>query len=54
MKTKFNLWQSRNLTLCAESLLAKELGVSQLIYTGTMLSVPEIFIKSVQTYLFSF
>jgi len=37
-----------------KSLLAKALGVSQLIYIASMLSVPEMFIKSVQTQLFSF
>ena len=47
MKTK--LWLSRGLTLYEKSLLAKALGVSQLIYIASMLSVPETLIKSVQT-----
>ena len=54
MKTKLNLWLSRELTLYGKSLLAKALGVSQLIYIASMLSVPETLIKSVQTQLFSF
>ena len=56
MKTKLNLWLSRDLTLYGKSLilLAKALGVSQLIYIASMLSVPETLIKSVQTQLFSF
>ena len=54
MKTKLNLWLSRDLTLYGKSLLAKALGVSQLIYIASMLSVPETLLKSVQTQLFSF
>ena len=54
MKTKLNLWLPRDLTLYGKSLLAKALGVSQLIYIASMLSVPETLIKSVQTQLFSF
>ena len=54
MKTKLNLWLSRDLTLSGKSLLAKALEVSQLIYIASTLSVPETLIKSVQTQLFSF
>ena len=56
MKKKLNLWLSRDLhvTLYGKSLLAKTLGVSQLIYTVSMLPVPEFVIKDVQTQLFSF
>lgn len=38
MKTKLNLWLPRDLTLYGKSLLAKTLGVSQLIYAASMLS----------------
>ena len=34
--------------------LAKSLGVSQLVYAASMLTVPSLVIKSVQTELFSF
>ena len=51
MKKKLNLWLSRDLTLYGKSLLAKALEVSQ--YIASMLSVPEMFIKSVQTQLSS-
>ena len=54
MKTKLNLWLSRDLTLYGKSLLAKSLGVSQLIYAASMLSVPGNVIKLVQSQLFSF
>lgn len=36
MKTKLNLWLSRDLTLYEKSLLAKTLGVAQLIYAASM------------------
>ena len=54
MKTKLNLWLSRDLTLYGKSLLAKTLGVSQLIYAASMLSVPTPVIKNVQAELFNF
>ena len=54
MKTKLNLWLSRDLTLYGKSLLAKTLGVSQLIYAASMLSVPTSVMKNVQTELFNF
>jgi len=49
MKTKLNLWLSRDLTL-----YGKSLGVSQLIYTASMLTVPTSVIKNVQAELFNF
>ena len=52
IKTKLNLWLSRDLTLYG--LLAKTLGVSQLIYPASMLSVPTPVIKKVQAGLFNF
>ena len=54
MKTKLNLWLSRDLTLYGKSLLAKTLGVSQLIYAASMLSVPTSVMKNVQKELFNF
>ena len=53
MKTKLNLWLSRDLTLYRKSFLAKMLGVSQLIYAASMLSVPTSVIKNVQAELFN-
>ena len=41
MKTKLNLWLTRDLTLYGRTLLAKTIGISQLIYTASMLTVPE-------------
>ena len=44
MKTKLNLWLSRDLTFYGRSLLAKTLGVSQLVYAASMLTVPSLVI----------
>ena len=54
MKTSLNLWLSRDLTLYGKSLLAKTLGVSQLVYAASLLSVKNAVIKVFQTELFSF
>ena len=54
MKTKLHLWLSRDLTLYGTSLLPKTLRVSQLVYAASMLTVPSLVIKNVQTELFSF
>ena len=54
MSTKLNLWRARELTLYGKSLLAKTLGASQLIYTASMICVPDTVINNVQGHLFSF
>ena len=54
MKTKLNLWLTRDLTLYGKTLLAKTIGISQLIYTASMLTIPESVIKNTQAHLSSF
>ena len=54
MKTKLNLLLCRDLTLYGKSLSAKALGVSQLIFAVSLLSVPTSVIKNVQAELFNF
>ena len=54
MKTKLNLWLSRDLTIYGKSLLANALGISQLVYAASMLTVPESVVKTVQENLFAF
>ena len=49
-----HLWLSRDLTLYGRSLLAKSLGVSQLVHAASILTVPSLVIKNVQRELFSF
>ena len=43
-----------DLTIYGKSLLVKALGVSQLVYVASMLTVPEALIKTVQNNLFAF
>ena len=54
MKTKLNLWLSRDPTIYGKSLLVKALGISQLVYAASMLTVPESVIKIVHKNLFAF
>ena len=54
MKTKVNNWQTRDLSLYSRSMLAKTVGVSQLIYAASMLTVPEPVIQKTQAELFAF
>ena len=54
METKLNIWLSRDLTLMGRTLFAKTLGISKLVYTASMLTVPQEVIKRVQTKLFNF
>jgi len=54
METKLNIWRSQDLTLFGRTMLAKSLGLSQLIYTTSMLSVPETAIQQTQSTLFAF
>ena len=54
METKLNIWRSREVTLIKRTMLAKSLGLSQLIYTASMLFVPETVIQQNQRKLFAF
>ena len=54
MRTKLNIWQTRDLSLYGRSMLAKAVGVSQLIYAASMLTVPEPVIEKTQAELFAF
>jgi len=54
METKLNLWLSRDITLFERTVLVESLGLSQLIYSSSMLSVHESVIQQTQAKLFSF
>ena len=54
IKAKLNIWQTRDLSLYGRSMLAKTVGVSQLIYAASMLTVPEPVIQKTQAELFAF
>ena len=53
MKTKLNLWQAPDLTLFGKSFLAKTLDVSQLIYTASLMTVPDAVRRVAQSLLYS-
>ena len=54
MKTKLNIWQTRDLTIFGKSVLAKTLGASRLIYTTSLMTVPYAVTRVAQSLLFSF
>ena len=54
MKTTLNLWQTRDLTLFGKLVLAKTFGASQLIYTASLMTVPDAVTRAAQSLLFSF
>ena len=54
METKLNVWLSRDLTLMGRTLLVKALGISEIVYSASMLCVPEEVILRVQEKLFSY
>ena len=54
METKLNVWLSRDLALMGRTLLVKALGISKVVYSASMLCVPEEVIKRGQEKLFSF
>ena len=53
MKTKLNLWQTRDLMLFGKSVLAKTPGASQLVYTASLITVPDAVTRAAQSLLFS-
>ena len=54
LQTKLDTWRSRDLTLFGKVLIIKSLGLSQLIYSASILNVPEDIASTVKTKLFSF
>lgn len=54
IKTKFNMWLSRDLSLKGRILLSKSEGLSRLIYTAMVLDVPKSLIKDIDSVLFNF
>ena len=54
METKLNVWLSLDLTLMGRTLLVKALGISKIVYSASILCVPEGVIKRVQEKLVSY
>ena len=54
MKTKLNIWQTRDLSLYGRSMLARTVGVPELIYVlASVLTVPEPVTQKTQAELFA-
>ena len=54
LQTNLDMWRSRDLTLFGKVLIIKSWGLSQLIYSASILNVPEEVARTVKTKLFSF
>ena len=54
LKTIFDVWNCRNLTLFGRCLITKSLGISQLVHTISSLHVPREFLGAVNSTIFKF
>ena len=54
MKTKLDIWRVRGLSLLGKCLIVKRLGISHLIYTGSMLTIPNTYIPAIKSAIFNF
>ena len=54
LQTKLDMWRVRDLTLFGRVMILKSLGLSQLIYSSSILNIPEGFANLVKTKLFKF
>ena len=54
MKAKLDIWRARSLSLLGKCLIVKCLGISHLIYTASMLTIPNTYIPTLKSAIFSF
>ena len=54
LKTIFDVWNCRNLTLFGRCLITKSLGISQLVHTISSLDVPREFLGAANSTIFKF
>jgi len=54
LSTILDIWQSRSLTLFGRVLITKCLGISQLVYSMSILDTPSEYIKATNSLLFKF
>jgi len=54
LSTIFDIWQSRSLTLFGRVFITKCLGISQLVYSMSILDTPSQYIKDTNSLLFKF
>ena len=53
LQTNLDTWKARDLTLFGRVLIIKSLGLSQLVYSASNLSVPQEIIPLIKTRLFN-
>ena len=54
MKAKLDIWRARSLSLLGKCLIVKCLGISHFICTASMLTIPNTYIPTVKSAIFSF
>ena len=54
LKTKLAAWRSRKLSLFGRCLISKTLGLSQIVYSASMLDIPNKYVSVIQSLLFQF
>ena len=54
LEKTLNTWQRRNLTLCGKINIVKTLGLSKLIYSVSVLPVPDRYIQEINKRIFNF
>ena len=54
LKTKLSAWRSRKLSLFGRCLISKTLGLSQIVYSASMLDIPNNYASAIQSLLFQF
>lgn len=54
LQTKLDMWRARDLTLFGRVMILKSLGLSKLIYSSSILNIPEGFANLVKAKLFKF
>ena len=54
LQTNLDMWRARDLTLFARVLIIKSLGLSQLVYSASNLTVPQKITPIIKTKLFNF
>ena len=54
LKTKLSAWRSRKLSLFGRCLISKTLGLSQIVFSASMLDIPNNYASAIQSLLFQF
>ena len=54
LEKTLNTWQLRNLSLCGKINIVKTLGISKLIYSASVLPVPDHYIQEINKVMFNF